>query len=222
MTLDGKIAAWDGESRWISGEAARREAHRLRFAADALLVGIGTVLRDDPELTVRLPDAPPKEPFRVVADTRLRIPPDARLLRAGDPGRAVVACAAPAPARRAKALRDAGARVLEVPRDGRRVDLRALLGALRELDVVGVLAEGGAELGAALLEAGLVDRVAFFVAPRLLGGRTAPGPLGGVGRALKEAVAVSDMTVRSIGEDLLVEADVPRPDRPPSRPGPEA
>lgn len=208
MTLDGKIAAWDGTSRWITGEAAREEAHRMRFAADAILVGIGTVLRDDPELTVRLSDAPPKEPFRVVADSRLRTPLGARLLRAGDPSRTIVACAAPAAARRAAALRARGVRVLELPRRDRRVDLHALLGALAKLDVVALLAEGGAELGAALLDAGLVDRVAFFVAPRLLGGRTARGPVGGVGRALKEALSVIDLTYRTIGEDLLIEGDV--------------
>jgi diaminohydroxyphosphoribosylaminopyrimidine deaminase/5-amino-6-(5-phosphoribosylamino)uracil reductase len=210
MTLDGKIAAWDGASRWITGEAARQEAHRLRFLADAILVGIGTVLRDDPELTVRRSDLPPKEPWRVVADSRLRIPIGARVLRAGEPARTVVACTAPAPRRRAAALRELGVRVLELPRDGRRVDLRALLGALAELEVVAVLAEGGGELGAALLDAGLVDRVAFFVAPRLLGGRTAPGPVGGVGRALKEAVSLSGLSHRRIGEDLLVEGDVIR------------
>jgi diaminohydroxyphosphoribosylaminopyrimidine deaminase/5-amino-6-(5-phosphoribosylamino)uracil reductase len=210
ITLDGKIAAWDGASRWITGEAARREAHRLRFLADAILVGIGTVLRDDPELTVRRSDLPPKEPWRVVADSRLRIPIGARVLRAADPGRTVVAGAAPTPRRRAAALRELGVRVLELPRDGRRVDLRALLDALGELDVVSVLAEGGGELGAALLDAGLVDRVAFFVAPRLLGGRTAPGPIGGVGRALKDAVSLSGLSYRHVGEDLLVEGDVIR------------
>jgi diaminohydroxyphosphoribosylaminopyrimidine deaminase / 5-amino-6-(5-phosphoribosylamino)uracil reductase len=210
MTLDGRIAAWDGTSRWITGEAAREEAHRLRFQADAILVGVGTVLRDDPELTVRLPGAPAKEPLRVVADTRLRTPPGARLIRAGEPGRAILACAAPPPARRAAALRAAGARVLGLPRNERRIELRALLAELAALGVIGVLAEGGAELGAALLDAGLVDRVAFFVAPRLLGGRTAPGPLGGVGRALKEAVGVAGLTFRRVGEDLLLEGDVAR------------
>ncbi len=208
MTVDGKIAAWDGTSRWITGEAAREEAHRMRFAADAVLVGIGTVLRDDPALTVRLAGAPAKEPYRVVADSRLRVPLDARLLSAGDPARAVVACARPAPAARAASLRARGVRLLELPREGRRVDLRALLRALAELDVVAVLAEGGAELAAGLLEAGLVDRVAFFVAPRLLGGHTAPGPVGGVGRALKEALNLTGLTYRAIGEDLLIEGDV--------------
>jgi len=210
MTLDGRIAAWDGTSRWITGEAARAEGHRLRFLADAVLVGIGTVLRDDPALTVRLPGAPPKEPYRVVADSRLRMPPDAQVLRAGDPSRTIVAGTAPAPRRRAATLRERGARVLELPGEGRRVDLRALLRALADLDVVAVLAEGGAELGAGLLDAGLVDRVAFFVAPRLLGGRTAPGPLGGVGRSLKDALGVTGLSYRMVGEDLLIEGDVTR------------
>jgi diaminohydroxyphosphoribosylaminopyrimidine deaminase/5-amino-6-(5-phosphoribosylamino)uracil reductase len=208
LTLDGKIAAWDGTSRWITGETARLEGHRLRWRADAILVGIGTVLKDDPALTVRLDDVPPKEPLRVVADSRLRTPPTARILSAGDPARTILACAAPAPARRAAALRERGARILELPRAERRVDLAALLTELARLDVVALLTEGGAELGAALLEARLVDRVAFFVAPRILGGRSAPGPVGGIGRALKEALGVTGMTVRSVGEDVLLEGDV--------------
>lgn len=210
MTLDGRIAGTDGASQWITGERARVEAHRLRFAADALLVGIGTVLADDPRLTVRHPELPAKEPLRVVADSRLRTPPEARLLRAGDPARVLIACVAPAPAAPLARLRARGARVLELPQDGGRVDLGALLAALRALDVVAVLVEGGGELGGALLDAGLVDRVAFFVAPRLLGGREAPGPLGGRGRALKDAPALGAVTTRWIGEDLLVEGDVVR------------
>jgi len=210
MTLDGRIAAADGSSGWITGEPARLEAHRLRFAADAILVGIGTVLADDPQLTVRHAGLPPKEPFRIVADSRLRVPLDARVLRAAHAARTVVACVAPAPAGAAAALRARGVRVLELPDDRGHVDLRALLEALRALDVIAVLAEGGGELSGALAEAGLVDRVAFFVAPRLLGGRDAPGPLGGRGRPLKEALALVDVTTRRVGEDLLVEADVAR------------
>jgi diaminohydroxyphosphoribosylaminopyrimidine deaminase/5-amino-6-(5-phosphoribosylamino)uracil reductase len=210
MTLDGKIAAADGASRWITGDAARLEGHRLRFAADVVLVGIGTVLADDPQLTVRHPGLPSKEPFRVVLDSRLRIPADARILRSGDPARTLVACVAPAPAGPAAALRARGARVLELPAAAGRVDLRALLDALRGLDAIAVLVEGGAEVAAALAEAGLVDRVAFFVAPRLLGGREAPGPLGGRGRPLKEAVQLVDVVTRRLDEDLLVEADIAR------------
>lgn len=210
MTLDGKIAAADGSSRWITGEAARAEAHRLRFASDAVLVGIGTVLRDDPELTVRLPGLPPKEPFRVVVDSRLRVPEDARFFSAGDPGRAVVACVDPAPGERATRLRARGARLLELPADAGRVDPRALGTALGRLGVTSALLEGGGELAAAFLLAGLIDRVVFFVAPRLLGGRTAPGPIGGAGLRLDAAVGLTRLTHRLVGDDLLIEADVTR------------
>ena len=195
MTLDGKIAAADGASRWITGEAARLEAHRLRFAADAVLVGIGTVLADDPRLTVRHPGLPPKEPFRVVADSRLRIRRTAQVLRAGDPepGGRRVRRSGPG-RRRRRRFRARGARVLELP--GRR---RTRGSSARcstpcgQLDVIAVLVEGGGELGGALAEARLVDRVAFFVAPRLVGGRDAPGPVGGRGRALKDALALVDV-----------------------------
>jgi diaminohydroxyphosphoribosylaminopyrimidine deaminase/5-amino-6-(5-phosphoribosylamino)uracil reductase len=210
MTLDGKIAAADGESRWITGEAARLEVHRLRFAADAVLVGIGTVQADDPRLTVRHPGLPPKEPLRVVTDSRLRTPLEAQLIRAGDPRRVVLACVAPAPAGPAAALRALGVQVLELPGDGGRVDIVALLAALRALDVIAVLVEGGGELGGALADASLVDRVAFFLAPRLLGGRDAPGPLGGRGRPLKASLALAGVTTRRLGDDLLIEADVLR------------
>jgi diaminohydroxyphosphoribosylaminopyrimidine deaminase/5-amino-6-(5-phosphoribosylamino)uracil reductase len=211
VTLDGKIAAADGSSRWITGEAARLEGHRLRFAADAVLVGIGTVHADDPRLTVRHPELPAKEPLRVVADSRLRIDPDAQMIRGGDPRRAIVACVAPAPPIPAVRLRARGVRVLELPGDDEgRVDLRALLHALRALDVIAVLAEGGGELGGALTQARLVDRVAFFVAPRLVGGRDAPGPVGGRGRSLKDALPLVDVATRRLGDDLLIEADVAR------------
>ena len=208
VTLDGKVTAVDGASRWITGEAARREAHRMRFAADAILVGVGTVLADDPELTVRHSECSGKEPWRVVADSRLRVPPTARVLAVGDPARTVVACVHPAPPSAAEALRARGISVIELPGEGARVDLRALLHVLGERRVLAVLAEGGPELAAALLDASLVDRVAFFVAPRLLGGRAAPGAVGGEGRPLKAAVSLVDVTTRRLDEDLLVEGDV--------------
>jgi diaminohydroxyphosphoribosylaminopyrimidine deaminase/5-amino-6-(5-phosphoribosylamino)uracil reductase len=208
LSLDGKIAAWDRTSRWITGAPARLEGHRLRSRADAVLVGIGTLLADDPLLTVRLPEPWPREPFRVVIDSRARTPATARVLTAGRPERTLVAVTDRAPSERVRLLQDAGATVLTLPsRDGR-VDLRALLAVLAEREVTSALLEGGAELNAGFLEAGLVDRVALFLAPLLLGGAAAPGLLGGAGRSLKEAVRLSQATVRPIGEDFLVEADL--------------
>ena len=208
MTLDGKIADREGSSRWITGEAARGLVHRMRSQADAILVGIGTVLKDDPGLTVRLERPWPREPFRVVVDSRLRTPPDARLIRAGRPDRVIVACVDLAPPERAKRLDAQGIQLLSLPGSDGRVDLAGLMAALGARQIVSVLAEGGSEIGAALLEQGLVDRVAWFVAPCLLGGQAAPGPVGGAGRRLKEALHLRNVTWTPVGDDLLVEGDV--------------
>lgn len=213
MTADGKIADVHGGARWITGEAARAEAHQQRSEADAIVVGITTVLRDDPALTVRLARPWPREPYRVVLDTSARTPPGARLITGATASRAIIAVADGAPAARVADLEGAGADVLRCPtRDGR-VAIDAVLAALFERDVRAVLLEGGGEIHAAFLEAGLVDRVTLFVAPLLLGGREAPTVVGGPGRELKSAVRLGAMSARLVGADLLIEADVAREPR---------
>ena len=210
MTLDGKIADLHGASRWITGERARQHAHRLRSESDAIVVGIGTVLRDDPELTVRLGEPWPREPWRVVLDTAARTPSGARLIRAGQPRRALIAVGAEAPEPRVRALADSGATIVACRvRDGR-VDLGALLAELFAREVRAVLVEGGGEIHGAFLDAGLVDRVAMFAAPLLIGGRGATPVVGGAGRELKSAVRLGGFAVTTLGDDLLIEADVIR------------
>jgi diaminohydroxyphosphoribosylaminopyrimidine deaminase/5-amino-6-(5-phosphoribosylamino)uracil reductase len=210
MTLDGKIADTHGSARWISGEAARAEVHRLRSQVDAIVVGVGTALADDPALTVRLERPWPREPYRVVVDGAARLPVAARLVGSGTVSRAVVAVGPSAPAERIAALRRAGVTVVECPgRDGR-VDLAFVLGWLARRDVIAVLLEGGATLNAGFVEAGLVDRVVVFVAPILVGGQGAPTPVAGAGRALKDAVRLGRVASRRVGEDLVIEGDVER------------
>jgi len=210
MTLDGKIADLHGASRWITGERARQHAHRLRSESDAIVVGIGTVLRDDPELTVRLGEPWPREPWRVVLDTAARTPSGARLIRAGQPSRALIAVGAEAPEPRVRALADSGATIVACRvRDGR-VDLGALLAELFAREVRAVLVEGGGEIHGAFLDAGLVDRVAMFAAPLLIGGRGATPVVGGAGRELKSAVRLGGFAVTTLGDDLLIAADVIR------------
>jgi diaminohydroxyphosphoribosylaminopyrimidine deaminase/5-amino-6-(5-phosphoribosylamino)uracil reductase len=210
MTLDGRIADLHGESKWITGAQARAVAHRLRSESDAIVVGVGTALRDDPALTVRLDTPWPREPYRVVLDTHARTPADARLIATGTPARALVMTGAEASRDRVAALTAAGAAVLPVVvRDGH-VDLRAVLDALAAREVRAVLVEGGGEVHGAFLDAGLVDRVAVFIAPRLLGGRGAISAIQGVGSPLKSALHLSALEVIHVGDDVLIEADVRR------------
>ncbi|HVQ74960.1 MAG TPA: bifunctional diaminohydroxyphosphoribosylaminopyrimidine deaminase/5-amino-6-(5-phosphoribosylamino)uracil reductase RibD [Candidatus Binatia bacterium] len=210
MTLDGKIAGADGRARWITGPAARREAHRMRAQSDAVVVGIGTALVDDPALDVRL-DAPwPREPLRVVVDSFARLPANARLIGAGDPARAVIAVTEAAPAERVAALVARGATLLRCrARDGR-VDVVDLLAHLLAADVIAVLLEGGAVLNGAFVDAGVVDRAAFFVAPIILGGSTAPGAVAGLGRTLPDAFRLEALAARPVGPDWLLEGAVDR------------
>lgn len=211
-TLDGRTAAHTGDSRWVTGPTARREVHRWRGWCDAICVGIGTALADDPQLTCRLPGG--RDPLRVVVDTNLRLPARAKVLDPSSAAGCLVACGPrPDPNRRA-ALETAGAQVLPLPLgDDHRVDLAALLSELGRRGITSLLLEGGAGLAWGFVRAGLVDEVMYFFAPKLIGGANAPGMIGGEGFALMaQALPLGRVRVRRFGEDLCLCAPLaPRP-----------
>ena len=194
MSLDGKIATRTGESRWITGDEARRHGHRLRHEHDAILVGINTVMADDPELTARQDGAELRQPLRVVLDSQLRIRQSAKvvglntLIATTKPGRVGLA------------------EVVKLPAtETGRVSLPALLDELGKRDILSVLVEGGGEIHAAMFEESLVDKVHAYVAPRLIGGRQAPGPLGGEGFAtLDQAPRMTNLDMVRLGDDILL------------------
>ena len=201
-SLDGRIATRSGESRWITSEPARRFVHRLRARSDAVAIGSGTALADDPELSARTGGRITARPIRVVVDSRLATPPGARLIDPARPGSAWILCAASAPARRRAALERAGARVIPVPVRGGRLDLAAAWRRLGALGLNEVLVEGGGGLAAALLRAGLVDRMHLFLAPLLIGGDGA-AVLGGLGvERLGSALRPTRFETRRLGPDL--------------------
>jgi diaminohydroxyphosphoribosylaminopyrimidine deaminase/5-amino-6-(5-phosphoribosylamino)uracil reductase len=209
-TLDGVTADVQRGSRWITGPEARLEAHRMRSRADAVVVGIGTALTDDPALDVRLGGPWPREPFRVVVDSLARLPVTARLIGAGKPERALVAVTDAADPGRLESLESRGVTVLKCKSHEGQVDVTDLVSRLGALEVGGILVEGGGKLAWAFLEAGLVDRVVAFTAPLLLGGETAPRAVGGAGLLLPEAVRLDGISVRPMGKDWMMEADVVR------------
>jgi diaminohydroxyphosphoribosylaminopyrimidine deaminase/5-amino-6-(5-phosphoribosylamino)uracil reductase len=182
MSLDGRIATRTGESQWITGQASRGFAHRLRDVSDGILVGARTVDADNPLLTTRGVKNG-RDPVRIVLDGRLSISPKARMFRSGSSAPTWIATTADAPAARVRALEAAGAVVLKIRGKQGRVDMRALLVALAKRGVISVLVEGGAETHGAFLDAGLCDRLFVAMAPLAIGGRTAPSWLGGEGVA---------------------------------------
>lgn len=205
VSLDGKIATRSGKSRWITGPEARAYGHRLRDRYDAILVGIGTILADDPALTARLPGRRSRDPVRVVLDSRGRTPPEARVLNQQSEASTIIAVTKDAPAERIEALRGAGAEVLVVS-EGPRVNLLELMKLLGAREITSVLIEGGAGVHGSALEAGIVDKAAWFIAPKIIGGSEAPGPVGGFGvDDPAEAMELDRVKVRRLGKDFCLE-----------------
>jgi diaminohydroxyphosphoribosylaminopyrimidine deaminase/5-amino-6-(5-phosphoribosylamino)uracil reductase len=223
MTLDGKIATRTGRSRWITGPAARALVHGWRHRADAVAVGVSTLLQDDPALTTRLegPEGPGRTPRKLIFDGVARTPVTARAFEPGPDGavaRVTILVGPDARPARVAALEARGAQVLRVAARQGRPDVREALRTLAADGVVELLLEGGGTLAWSFLEAGAIDRVAWFVAPKLIGGRGA-SPLAGLGVAtLDEAYALAAWSVERLGDDLLIEGDLARPS---ARPGPE-
>ncbi len=198
ITLDGHIADTNGTSQWITSAEARREGHRMRDRSDGILVGSGTLLADDPQLTTRLPEGG-LDPLRVVLDSRLQISKDARLFQAGDRP-PVIFCGAEAPERELPAT------LIRVGQGPGGLDLRQVMGELVKLGVHNLLVEGGGGLSRSLLDQGLVDRLLVFMAPKILaGGRNF---VGGTPFALPDAPRFRFRSTRRVGPDLLLDLEL--------------
>jgi diaminohydroxyphosphoribosylaminopyrimidine deaminase/5-amino-6-(5-phosphoribosylamino)uracil reductase len=208
LSLDGRIAAASGDARWVTGDAARLEVHRLRDACDAILVGAGTVRTDDPELTTRLPGGGGRDPLRVILDGGLTIPPSARVVRPGT----LIAATQAAPADAEQALASRGAEVLRLPSEAAapgRVALGPLLDALGKRGVLELLVEGGADVHGAFVAAGLADRLVAFIAPRLVGDAGVPLlrlPAERQPGRMADAITLRGVSMQRVGDDMMLTA----------------
>jgi diaminohydroxyphosphoribosylaminopyrimidine deaminase/5-amino-6-(5-phosphoribosylamino)uracil reductase len=209
MSLDGKIAAYTGHSRWITGSASRAYVHHLRDSYDAILIGIGTLMADNPSLTARLscPEdgVKGKDPVRVIVDSLARTPPEAKVLTQISAAPTIIAITAAAPEERVQKLVAAGAQII-IAGNGPKIDLPYLFKSLTAIDITSILIEGGAAVNASVLEQKLADKLLWFIAPKIIGGKEAPGPVGGRGvAAVSEALLLERISVQRFEEDICLE-----------------
>jgi diaminohydroxyphosphoribosylaminopyrimidine deaminase/5-amino-6-(5-phosphoribosylamino)uracil reductase len=207
MTLDGKIATRTGDSRWITGEAARRYVHRLRAQSGAVLCGIGTVLADDPMLTARLKPEAPRQPLRIVLDPSLRLPLTAKLVTTARQTPTLLVTAKQADPAKIENLYKYGVDILYVDTDTKgELALESLLAELGRREIISILVEGGGNTHAALLAGRYAHRLLWFIAPKLIGGRCAPTPIEGEGaQRMADAMALAPFHVRRFGSDIMLE-----------------
>jgi diaminohydroxyphosphoribosylaminopyrimidine deaminase/5-amino-6-(5-phosphoribosylamino)uracil reductase len=207
VSLDGKIATRSGDSKWITGKEARQQVHNLRYTTDAVMVGVNTVLVDDPQLTVRICAGRggmiKRQPLRVIVDSKGRTPATARLF--GEPGTTLLALGGPVSPQMEIVWGRLGAEFLELPGEGGLVELKSLLKALGEREVTSVLVEGGSLLLGSLFDSGLVDKVVAFIAPIIIGGDGAKTAISGRGvDRVAESFRLEHIRVERLGEDLMV------------------
>jgi diaminohydroxyphosphoribosylaminopyrimidine deaminase / 5-amino-6-(5-phosphoribosylamino)uracil reductase len=206
MSLDGKIASSKGSTTWITGAEARREVHRLRDRSDAILVGINTVITDDPRLTTRLPGGKGRDADRIIVDSTLRIPLGARLLVDKSNAKTIIATTRRAHPSKIRLLENAGATICVIKDHAGRVSLPELITELGRMGVARLLIEGGSELNTEAFRSGIVDKIIWFIAPRLIGRKDALAVLEGpLGESPDRVVTIRDLSITPVGEDFIVE-----------------
>lgn len=213
MTLDGKIAAYTGDSRWITNEASRKYVHHLRHRFSSIMVGLGTVIADDPLLTTRLDTIAGKNPIRILVDTKGRIPLSAKVLQVNEDTKTILATTEAIEKEKLKRIQDMGIEVIMTPLKDKRVDLAYLMKALGHMKIDSVLLEGGATLNYTALKEGIVDQVISFIAPKIIGGASAKTPVGGEGVPyMRDAIALKDMNISKFEDDVMIEAYIRKED----------
>ncbi len=205
MSLDGKIGTITGDSQWITGEKARQFVHRLRDQTDVIMVGIETVLKDNPRLTSRIEGGGGKDPVRVIVDSSARLPFDARVIESSSTAHTILAVTEQASSEKCRALEEKGVEIIVLPAQNGRVDLKALMRKLAEREYMAVLVEGGGTLNYSLLDSGLIDKLFIFIAPLVIGGKDSPTAFAGSGiDSLSKAWAVERIEMKQFDQDLLL------------------
>jgi len=205
-TLDGRIATRTGDSKWITGETSRKYVHELRHAVDAILVGVNTIKTDNPQLTTRLEGKKGKDPTRIILDTNLSIPEEAKVLHNDSPSDTIIITGNSVPLEKKSRLEKMGAQIIDAKLKDNLIDLNALMDKLGQMRITSLLIEGGSRVAAEAINARIVDKICFFYAPKILGGDDGAPMLRGMGPALmSQSVAVSDVTVRRFDEDMMIE-----------------
>jgi len=207
-SIDGKIATDSGQSRWITDEDSRRYVHVLRSKVDAVMVGVNTVIKDDPLLLSKAASAK-RQPARIIVDSHLRTPIGAKIFSGIHISKVLIATAKKNPARKIKPYENKGAKVLFLRSKAGRVDLKSLLAELARMEMAHVLVEGGGELVGSLAKERLVDRFLFFIAPKIIGGKNAPGAVGGDGiERMDQAIILKKMKIKRFKRDVMIDAEV--------------
>lgn len=207
MTLDGKTATAEGDSKWVTGETARNYVHVIRNRVSAIMVGINTVLKDDPLLTTRLEAGIGRDPVRIIIDSTGRIPEDSKVLNKNSRTGVILATTSLLEKEKQLRLENLGVRIIKADGQNQRVDLEILMEELYKLEIDSVLLEGGGTLNASAINAGIVDKVLCFIAPKILGGEKAITPVEGEGfNTMEKAIKLKNINTEKFGEDILIEA----------------
>ena len=203
MTLDGKIATKTGDSKWISGSESRKIVHQLRNQVDAILVGSGTVLADNPRLTTRLPEDG-SDPIRIILDSELKTPVDANVINQQSSAGTIIVTTNHAEQEKKNKLINQGVKILELG-SSQKIDLQDLMQELAHEEITSLLVEGGSEVNSSFWEAGLVDKIYYFIATKIIGGSEAVPVVGGTGvEKVKDGITIIDKEVKEVGDDLLI------------------
>lgn len=209
VTLDGKIATVSGESKWITGEKSRLKVHKMRNRVMAIMVGVGTVILDDPLLTTRLEEKC-KSPKAVIVDSKLRVPVESQIFKTSREREIIIACTEKFDKVKAESLKAMGVNIVVCPENKEgRVDLKYLTKKLGEMGIDSVLVEGGSELNFSALKSGIVNKVIYFIAPKILGGKNAKTSVEGYGiENISDSIKLKDICAENVGEDIMIQAYV--------------
>ena len=205
ISLDGKIATKTGESMWITGEKSRNHAHGLRDKYSGILVGIETVIKDNPRLTCRIENG--KNPVRIVLDSNLRIPINSKILKKQDSGKTIIATLKNSNSEKKQKLSEMGIKVIEIEEERGRINLKKLFKRLKDMDIDSILIEGGGTVNYSLLESDLIDKLYLYIAPKIIGGKDSKNFVAGEGvDELDKSFNFNIENIQSLGEDILLEA----------------